>query len=210
VPEVFVNYRTGDEEGCATMIERELSRRFGSARIFLASRSIKPGSDYTHELLAAVRASSVLLAVIGTRWRSDALDTEDDWVRKEILAAFDVDIPVVPILVGRAERLRRVDLPRPLGRLADIQYIKFDTRNAERDLRDIGDKLIDLVPDLVDLDATAEPETAAPQGNVTTVTGDIRGNVNTGSGPQINGAVGRIGQIGDRFGGEPNREADRR
>ena len=191
------------------MIARELSRRFGSARIFLASRSIKPGSDYTHELLAAVRASAVLLAVIGTRWRTDALDAEEDWVRKEILAAFDVDIPVVPILVGRVERLRRSDLPRPLARLADVQYIKFDTRNAERDLRDVGDKLIDLVPDLVDLDATAEPETAAPQGNVT-MTGDIRGNVNTGSGPQINGPVGQIGQIGDRFGGEPKREADRR
>ncbi|WP_443080073.1 hypothetical protein [Streptomyces sp. P9-A2] len=29
MPEVFVNYRTGDEESAATMIARELSRRFG-------------------------------------------------------------------------------------------------------------------------------------------------------------------------------------
>lgn len=173
--DVFVNYRTGDEEACATMIERELSRRFGSAKIFLAGRSIrpgksiKPGTDYQPDPLAAVRASSVLLAVISARWLSfadehghNALDTVDDRIRKEILTAFEVDIPVVPILVGRAERIRRVDLPLALARLADCQYFRFDVSTAERDLRDIGDKLADIVPDL---EPAGEPETVVRQDN---------------------------------------------
>jgi len=169
VADVFVNYRTGDEEACATMIERELSRRFGSAKIFLAGNSIKPGTDYQPDPLAAVRASSVLLAVISARWLSfadehghNALDTVDDRIRKEILTAFEVDIPVVPILVGRAERIRRVDLPLALARLADCQYFRFDVSTAERDLRDIGDKLADIVPDL---DPAGEPETVVRQDN---------------------------------------------
>ena len=208
-----MNYRTGDEETCATMIERELSRRFGSAHIFLASKSIKPGADYPHELLAAVRASSVLLAVIGVGWLSftdehghNALDREDDWIRKEILAAFEVDVPVVPILVGRAERLRRVDLPSRIARLADCQYLRLDIRYAERDLRLIGDRLIDVVPDLVDLDAADEPETVAAHGDVT---GNVQHNMHFGSGQQFN-TVGNVGHAGNTYGGESKQEADGR
>lgn len=214
MPDVFVNYRTGDEETCAVLIERELSRRFGSARIFLDSKSIRPGSAFPQELLAAVRASSVLLAVIGHRWLSaaddhghNALDTADDWIRKEILAAFDADIPVVPILVGRAETLRRVDLPGVLARLADCQYIRFDIRYAERDLRHIGDKLIDIVPGLEPIDET---ETVAQQAN--TMIGNSRGNVHNGSGSQFNGVQfnGDIGTVGSQFGGEPRAGAGER
>ncbi|HEX4725621.1 MAG TPA: TIR domain-containing protein [Pseudonocardiaceae bacterium] len=211
--EVFVNYRTGDEGTCATMIERELSRRFGSDHIFLASKSIKPGADYPQELLAAVGASSVLLAVIGVSWLSftdehghNALDRDDDWIRKEILAAFDADIPVVPILVGRAERLRRVDLPNRLARLADCQYLRLDIRNAERDLRQIGDKLVDVVPGLVDADAAGEPKPVAAQGNVT---GNVQHNTHFGSGRQFN-TVGNVGHVGNSYGGEPKPEADGR
>jgi hypothetical protein len=161
VPDVFVNYRTGDEEICATMIERELSRRFGSDRVFLAGKSTGPGTGHTHELLA----SSVLLVVIGGGWLSfaddhgyNALDLADDRIRTEILTAFEADIPVVPILLGRTERIRRVDLPSRLARLADCPYLRLDVRNAERDLRQIGDRLIDIVPDLVDVPETVGGE----------------------------------------------------
>lgn len=208
-----MNYRTGDEETCATMIERELSRRFGSDHIFLASKSIKPGAAWPRELLAAVHASSVLLAVIGVGWLSftdehghNALDREDDWIRKEILAAFDADVSVVPILVGRAERLRGVDLPSKLARLADCQYLRLDIRNAERDLRDIGDKLLDIVPGLVDPDASGEPEPVAAHGDMT---GNVQHNTHFGSGQQFN-TVGNVGHVGNTYGGEPKPEADGR
>jgi hypothetical protein len=40
--EVFINYRTGDSDEAATMIERTLSERFGTERIFRAAKSIAP------------------------------------------------------------------------------------------------------------------------------------------------------------------------
>ncbi|MFE7268415.1 hypothetical protein ACFU9B_41625 [Streptomyces sp. NPDC057592] len=40
--DVFINYRTGDGEKTAALIDQELSRRFGNGRIFRASKSIAP------------------------------------------------------------------------------------------------------------------------------------------------------------------------
>jgi TIR domain len=68
VPAVFVNYRTGDEEASATLIERALSRQFGSKEIFRVSKAIQPGGGFEREIITAVRRSRALLAVIGPRW----------------------------------------------------------------------------------------------------------------------------------------------
>lgn len=194
MPEIFVNYRTGDEENAAVLVARELSRRFGSERVFLASKSIKLGRDYTQELLMAVRKSEVLVAVVGRRWLvakngdgSNPLLDENDWVRKEILEARDNAVRVVPILIGRTlPRLSRSDLPEVLEWLADCQDERFDSRTAESDLRRIGDKLLDLVPGLVDLDTRAAEDIGRQQSGNVTVIGTAWGPVNSGTGPQFN------------------------
>ncbi|MGW1275766.1 toll/interleukin-1 receptor domain-containing protein [Streptomyces tsukubensis] len=155
VPLVFVNYRTGDEEGTATLVERELSRRFGNENVFRASKSIGPGRRFPQELITAVRHSRVLLAVIGPRWL-DALTVDgrpaaagsDDWTRREILEAFESGTVVVPVLVGGAKRLRHEDLPQDIGELADCQYRRLDHRNVDADLSLLADDLMALVPDL--------------------------------------------------------------
>ncbi|GHH69677.1 hypothetical protein GCM10018793_02470 [Streptomyces sulfonofaciens] len=157
MPLIFVNYRTGDEESTATLVERELSRRFGDTNVFRASKSIGPGRRYPQELITAVRRSSVLLAVIGPRWlqaRSadghTALEAPDDWTRREILEAFESGAMVIPLLVGRTEPLRQEVLPPVLGELADCQYRRFDHRNAEADLDRLAIDLALLVPELAD------------------------------------------------------------
>ncbi|MFJ9517632.1 toll/interleukin-1 receptor domain-containing protein [Kitasatospora sp. NPDC101801] len=155
MPEIFVNYRTRDEDSTATLIERELSRRFGTDRVFRASKSIKIGQAFPQELLIAVRRSSVLLAVIGRQWANAqtadgrrALDDPADWTRREISEAFDSGALVVPVLVGRDTRLDPRDLPPEIARLADCQYRRFDTRDAESNLRRIGDDLAEAIPQL--------------------------------------------------------------
>lgn len=169
MPLIFVNYRTGDEESTATLVERELSRRFGDTNVFRASKSIHLGRRYPQELITAVRRCRVLLAVIGPRWleaRSGdgkaALDDPDDWIRREILEAFESGAIVIPLLVGRTERLRPETLTPALGELADCQYRRFDHRNAEADLDRLAKDLASLVPELADAErsqgASVEPE----------------------------------------------------
>ncbi|MEW2297709.1 toll/interleukin-1 receptor domain-containing protein [Streptomyces sp. NPDC006743] len=169
MPDVFVNYRTGDEESAATMIARELARRFGGERIFFASDSIEPGHRYPAELVRAVEECQALLAVIGPRWSEvrgtdgrAALETEQDWTRREIRTALDRGILVIPVLVGKATRIDPAVLPDDLRELADCQYRRFDHRNAGPDLAALGDALARLLPDLgtADRDARVARERA--------------------------------------------------
>jgi hypothetical protein len=167
--DVFVNYRTGDEESAATMIARELTRRFGRERIFFASSSIEPGHRFPAELIRAAEECEALLAVIGPRWTEvlgadgrPALEAEQDWTRREIRTALDRGTLVIPVLVGKATRIDRTVLPDDLRELADCQYKRFDHRNSDSDLTALGDALARLLPDLgaADRDARAARERA--------------------------------------------------
>ncbi|MET8698412.1 TIR domain-containing protein [Kitasatospora sp. NPDC004723] len=201
MPDIFVNYRSSDEDTGAAMIERELSRRFGSERVFRASKSIKIGRRFPQELLTAVRRSSVLIAVIGDRWAdartadgSRALDDPEDWTRREIVEAFESGALVVPVLIGRATRLNRHELPPELAELADCQYRRLDTRNADGDLARIGDDLAEAVPRLAE--AQREIARSADAG------GDVRNRVGRVDGSVVqardythrqSGGIGNVG-----------------
>jgi len=50
---VFINYRTGDGEEAAALLEQRLSDRFGKERIFRATTSIKPGQPYPEKLMGS-------------------------------------------------------------------------------------------------------------------------------------------------------------
>jgi hypothetical protein len=120
------------------------------------------GEDQPDDRIAAVRRSAALLVVIGPGWLAyadehdhNALDTDYDWLRREIVTAFEADVPVVPILADRAERVRDVDLPHRLARLGERPHVRIDTGSPEPGLRELGELLAELVP---------EPETVASQG----------------------------------------------
>ncbi|MEV5731165.1 toll/interleukin-1 receptor domain-containing protein [Streptomyces pharetrae] len=174
--DVFINYRTGDGDKTAALIDQELSRRFGRKRIFRASKSIAPGHAYPDALLTGVRRSSVLLAVIGPDWTNfqARLRDPEDWVRKEILEAFACGIPIVPVLDGRkTDRLSKADLPDQLARLADLQSIPFDTHDTETGLKRLGDLAAELVPGLHDLDRDSASSPAPTE--VRNSIGDVSG-----------------------------------
>lgn len=148
--DVFINYRTGDGDEAAAIIEKVLSERFGKERIFRAARSIAPGNPYPETLLHAVRNSAIMVVVIGAEWAHyPQLRDANDWVRREILEAFSNGIRIVPVLKGRkTDRLTATDLPPELARLADLQSLRLDMRDNEADLVRIGDELAALVPSL--------------------------------------------------------------
>ncbi|MCM1975124.1 MULTISPECIES: toll/interleukin-1 receptor domain-containing protein [unclassified Streptomyces] len=170
--DIFVNYRTGDEESVATLIDRELARRFGRERTFFASNSIELGHRFPDELVDAVEECEALIAVIGPRWAEvrgtdgrPALESEQDWTRREIRTALDRGALVIPVLVGRATRIDRTMLPEDLQGLADCQYSRFDHRDAEAGLMALGDSLARQLPALgtADRDAPAARKRAEPK-----------------------------------------------
>ena len=150
---VFINYRRSDAASEAAFLHAELSDRFGAKAVFLDYESIPLGRDYRPELLGRVRECAVLLVVVSDRWLDGEvgqrpIDDEEDWVRREILAALEQGVPVVPVLFGGG----KVDpdrLPVELAVLANLQY--FTVHRLQRaQIEVLGDYLVRQVPRVQD------------------------------------------------------------
>jgi hypothetical protein len=137
---VFINYRTGDGESTAALIEQFLAVRLGAGNVFRDSKSIEPGEIFDHVLLRNVWRSDVLIVVMGAGWlaardeQGRALDNEQDWVRREIVEAFAHGVRVIPVLVGDVKHPKAADLPQPLSRLARCQGVTLNFRTPDSGL----------------------------------------------------------------------------
>src|ERR1700722_7003092 len=93
----------------ARWLTDRLVDQFGAGVVFQDVDSIRPGDDFAAEIVAAVGACSVLLAVIGPRWLTvegdggRRIDDPQDWVRLEIETALSREIRVIPVLVDEAK-----------------------------------------------------------------------------------------------------------
>lgn len=121
--EIFINYRGVDAGFVPSLLFERLSREFGARRVFLDERTIPPGEDYVQWLLAGVRSSKVLLAVIGPRWfarDSDGarlIDSPHDWIRRELVTAFECGVTVIPVFTEGASPPRPEELPKDIDQL---------------------------------------------------------------------------------------------
>jgi len=143
-PLIFVNYRGADEAWAARAVWRVWADHVGDHRVFLDNRSIRPGQPFDEELLSAVKASAVLLAVIGRQWygvQPDGrrlIDDEDDWVRREIVHAIQHDVHVIPVLVDGSQPTAR-ELPDDLRPIDKFQYRRISHGSSDSDLAGMVD-----------------------------------------------------------------------
>ncbi|MCM3886289.1 toll/interleukin-1 receptor domain-containing protein [Frankia sp. R82] len=161
--EIFVNYRTGDGDSTAALLEREIEHRFGPGHIFRASSSILAGNAFPSEIYRGVQECAVLIAVIGPSWAtSPKLQDPADWVRREIAYALAAGTTVLPVLVGRrVPRINPTELPDELAPLGEIQSWPLDPQKTGTDLSTLGDLLVHHVPLLAKVDR-ARPADGEP------------------------------------------------
>ncbi|MEA5366579.1 toll/interleukin-1 receptor domain-containing protein [Amycolatopsis sp., V23-08] len=139
---VFLCYRSGDDSYAATLLDEKLSDILGRESVFRASRSISPGESYSQAIETALEACETVLVIIGPTWR-ERMKTSDsplssppeDWVRREIVIALRLNKRIIPILLSRATRLTVEDLPADISEIAYKQYLRFEHRNIELDLK---------------------------------------------------------------------------
>jgi TIR domain len=150
---VFINYLTGDGDGIAVLLDRELSRAFGPDKVFRAGRSIPPGADWEAAIHTALRRSRALVAIIGPRW----LDTlapaatpgrSPHWTLQEIQAALAGGTRVIPVLTGQTPPLASDDLPPALAPLAKRQHIRLDHTDIDSAIDRLTTTLAHQVPAL--------------------------------------------------------------
>jgi hypothetical protein len=134
IPEscIFICYRRADSEDVVGRLHSALVNQFGDAAVFKDVDDIPLGDDFRKVLKGAVGTCRVILAVIGPAWdevTNDAgqrkIDDPMDYVRFEISAALQRDIPVIPVLVRRTAIPAADRLPPELRDLAYRQAIQL-------------------------------------------------------------------------------------
>lgn len=137
--DVFISYR-GADRVLARRLEQRLRSRWGS-RVFRDETSLVPGRRWSDQLLDAMSQANVTLALIGPGWHVRA--EGEDWVRDELLGAIKAGNPVLPVLIGDADKLktRLGDLPEAFNHQAvkvSPDLAGFDLHKIEGALRNLG------------------------------------------------------------------------
>jgi hypothetical protein len=118
---IFISYRREDSADVAGRIYDRLVQQFGKAQLFKDVDSIPFGVDFRAHLQNQVAGCRVLLVIIGDRWlagTSKRLHDEKDYVRIEVEAALNRNIPVIPVLVRGASMPEENEIPAALASLA--------------------------------------------------------------------------------------------
>ena len=115
--------------------------------------SIPFGLDFRKQVQDALMRNDVVLAIIGPKWLgrtragSARINETTDPVRIEIEAALARGIPVVPVLVGRANMPREADLPESLKQLS---YLNAAEVSSGRDFNQQMERLRRSIDSLFD------------------------------------------------------------
>ena len=134
---VFISYRRADSAGYSGRVMDRLDRELGRDLVFMDVDAIPLGTNFSKVLHEEVAKCGVLLAVIGPNWLdardehgNRRLDDSNDFVRIEIAAALQRNVPVIPVLLEGARIPKATQLPEDLKELAlrngmEIRHASF-------------------------------------------------------------------------------------
>ena len=125
---IFVSYRRQDTQSATGRLCDKLQAHFGADQVFHDIGSIDAGSSFPKIIASKIAESSVVLVMIGRHWldaaggdsRSRLFDPVD-YVRLEVEAALQRDVPVIPVLVEGAAMPAASALPESIAALATRQ-----------------------------------------------------------------------------------------
>ncbi|WP_253773712.1 toll/interleukin-1 receptor domain-containing protein [Goodfellowiella coeruleoviolacea] len=145
---VFINFQNTDDPMTAVLLDERLSAEFGREQVTRSSRSIGLGAYFDDTLDDAVQNCLVMLAVIGPRWDTNALQEPGNWVRREIAQALrNKQTRVIPILVGEARLPPVESLPEDMADLLRCQSFRLRSRDAHYALDALVDLLREVEPE---------------------------------------------------------------
>jgi len=128
---IFISYRRDDAASEAILLSAALRSRFGDEAVFMDTKSLQGGDEWSDVLAQAVQAADVVIVVIGPQWIRIAdqwgrrrIDQGDDWVRRELATALSMPGKrVIPVLVDNAQLPPSDAVPEPLRDLLKRQKI---------------------------------------------------------------------------------------
>jgi hypothetical protein len=122
--QVFICYRREGSSWVAGRIYDSLVRKFGRDAVFKDIDSIPLGINFREHIESAVQQCSVFLVVIYNGWMGERvdqgtrrIDDPNDFIRIEIEAVLQRQIPVIPLLIEDTSITSADSLPSPLNEL---------------------------------------------------------------------------------------------
>jgi hypothetical protein len=161
---IAISYRRADTEVMAGRIRDRLAARYGEDAVFMDIDDIPFGKDFRVHISEAIVQSDVLLVIVGQRWLGTRrggtrrIDNEADFVRLEVEAAMNNDVPIVPVLVGSARMPQPAQLPESLQNFSFLNAAPVDTG---RDFHQHIERLIRGIDQLPDRRATSSASTGS-------------------------------------------------
>ena len=133
---VFVSYRHDDSEADAGRLYDTLAAELGHEALYKDVENIAIGANWKRAVREALADSAVVLVVMGPDWRvSEAIAYELELV-------LNTDVPVVPVLVRKADLLRlAASLPAQLAGIGDRKAVTLSHASWSRDCRELLDDL---------------------------------------------------------------------
>ena len=172
MPSIFISYRRSDSGGHAGRLFDRLRCWYAGEELFIDVNSIDWGDDFPEAIDRAIRATKVVLVVIGPDWlesiNSRARRSQVDFVRREVSIALERqavgEARIFPILVGDAEipskDLLDISLQHDLGRLFD-----HNAHELPADVRQWDFQFNRLQESISLVDGVPEPRAQIPQGD---------------------------------------------
>lgn len=166
-PKVFINYRHEDTEEPALRLYEKLAHRFGAENVFLDVRSMGEGTNWLETIKDRGAHGNVFLALIGRLWLPLLKERErrspgdpEDYVARELMVALTASWPgrLIPVLLHNATMPTENQLPRRIGKLAQIQATRIVTQSFEED----AERLVSSLAAAASSPAAPEPAMPAP------------------------------------------------
>lgn len=162
-PLIFINYRRDDCGTEALLLREVLQAELGFDSVFLDTSSIQPGQVWPEGIEQALKNAKIVLALIGPRWFasdnnvSRRIDSEEDWVRKELAITLENQKELIPVLVRGMQMPSAKDLPDSLKTMWRIQAVTLQHERWDDNKRTI----IDHLHKRLRLDQSILPDTTA-------------------------------------------------
>lgn len=147
MPGIFISYRRNEAAGQAGRLFDRLTARFGEDRVFMDVDALAPSDRFATRIEKAIATADVMLVLIGPGWvaQADRLAQPDDFVRREILAAFRVECRVVPVTLDGAALPDAASLPEDLRPLLASEGAVLRHGEFARDADHLADALARFV-----------------------------------------------------------------
>lgn len=116
---IFVSHRHLDSKQIAHRFRQDLIEEFGKYSTFIDDGGVEVGTPFPQRILEALSNCQFVFILIGKGWNLERLNSESDWVRREVAHAIASGC-AYPVLVDGARMPRKEELPSDLQPLADL------------------------------------------------------------------------------------------